>query len=544
MDRYKITSDAVKKAVNFIKDGSGKAPLWATKYKDDLSVRGSKLFYKEREVVSKERVNDVLREQLYKKGGDIPSGRDAAFHLCKQRYVGISRRALMQFIRGQKPLGEIKAAQNKPKRSAGERLHEYTFETDLVFLKKNDLEQANKKFIRDEINDLTYFLTVTEKVTGLTKFAYVKTKEPKIVTPLVVKLAKEMCKSLQTTTKQTNMRMDKGGEFSVEELSKHFKKAYNVSSGVNVENKNAQFQKCFFQILRQRKATTIKDAMKQSEVLLNNTYNRIHKMTSNEVVERGDKKENILEFNRARKSFIAGDKRKPFKVGDYVRIQIKPKKEELGFKRYKNKTYGERVFVVKKTTKKAVPAKFRVNGKWYLQSDLVKSAPRDEKSLELVQERDEEFKQKRKKELVEHIDKREKEIIVEEKKKKADKRPSRKAGRAAKLGMLHAKAWMSQADDRLDDAEAEEEKAAVAKKPVAKKAAPKPVAKKVAPKPVAKKPAAKKPVAKKAAPKSAIHVAMINYLTRKNLPTGGTLKVLKKRIKQYKKTLKQKALKV
>lgn len=527
MDRYKITTDAVKKAIKFVKNGNGTPPAWASKYKADLSVRGSKLFYKEREVVSKERVNDVLREQLYKKGGDMPAGRDSAFHLCKQRYVGISRRALMEFIRAQKPLGEIKAAQNEPKRSAGERLKNYVFETDLVFLKKNDLEQSNKKFIRDDIKDLTYFLTVTEKVTGLTRFAYVLTKEPEIVTPLVIKLAKEMSKSLKTTTKKCDMRMDKGGEFAVEQLSKHFKKAYNVSTGVSVENKNAQFQKCFFQILRQRKATNVKDAMRQAEVLINNTYNRIHKKTSNELVEESDEKENIKTFNKARKSFIAGDKRKPFEVGDYVRIQIKPKKAELGFKRYKDITYGKRVFKITKKTKKTVPAKYRVNGKWYLQANLVKSAPRDEKSIQLVDEREQEFKEKRKEKAKVHVEKREEEIAQEEKKKKY---PSRKAGRAAKLQMLHQKGWLAHADDKLDEAEERDERddekvGEVPEKKPAKKVEKKPPANKE------KKPAKKL---------SARHEAVIRYLKKKNLPTGGTLEVVERRMKKYKRALKKK----
>ena len=69
MDRYKLTRAAVKKAVKFIKTGDGKAPTWATKYKKDLSVKGSQLFYQDREVVSRERVDDVLRQELYKKGG-------------------------------------------------------------------------------------------------------------------------------------------------------------------------------------------------------------------------------------------------------------------------------------------------------------------------------------------------------------------------------------------------------------------------------------------------------------------------------------------
>ena len=134
MDRFKITEESLKQAIAYLKNKKGKRPVWASKYSDDIVLKGNKLFYKDREVVSRELVDAVLRKELYKKNGDVPSGRDAAFHICKQRYVGISRRALMTFIRKQKALGEVKAALPEPRRAAGERLKTYTFETDLIFL--------------------------------------------------------------------------------------------------------------------------------------------------------------------------------------------------------------------------------------------------------------------------------------------------------------------------------------------------------------------------------------------------------------------------
>ena len=555
MDRYKISNEGVKKSVKFLKTGAGTPPKWVSKYKDDLTVKGSKLFYKDREVVGKERVDEVLRKELYKKKGDVPSGRDSAFHILKQRYVGISRRALMSFIRAQKPLGEVKAALPKPKMSAGERLKHYVFETDLVFLKKNDLEKANKLFIRKELPDLSYFLTVTEKITGLTRFAYVLNKTAEVVTPIVIKLAKEMCKSLKTTAAKCEMRMDKGGEFSVAELSKHFKKAVNVQTGVSVENKNAQFQKCFFQILRQRKATSIVDAMEQSETLLNNTFNKIHKRTSNELVTRGDEEENIKVYNAKRKAFVPGDKRKQFAVGTHVRLLVKSKKPGISYKRYKNMTFSQQVYVITKVTKKAKPTKYRVAGKWWLQSDLLKSAPRDEASNKLMADRDEEYKENELKERQDHVDQRLKQIDEEEKMKK---RPKRKAATDAKLGMVHDKMMLAHADDLLDEAEDEDEKQEVvrqkkelleSKKKLANKVKKKAVVeekkavvekKKVV---VEKKKAVaekKKTVAeKKKAFENAQHKKFIAYARKHGIPSGGDLYILKQRIIQYKKQKKK-----
>ena len=64
------------------------------------------------------------------------------------------------------------------------------------------------------------------------------------------------------------------------------------------------------------------------------TLNRIHQKTPLELVERGDTKENIKEYNAKRPKYIAGRKRE-LKVGDYVRVLIKKFKESLAYKTYK-----------------------------------------------------------------------------------------------------------------------------------------------------------------------------------------------------------------
>ena len=133
MDRFRITEAAFKKGLNFLEKGTGKPPIWCTRFKEDLSVKGGKIYYAKREIIPKERVNSVLRFEFYKKNGDCPSARDSAFHILKKRYVGLSRRDVMKFIRAQKSLGEVKSALPKPKMSAGKKYKNYCYETDLVF---------------------------------------------------------------------------------------------------------------------------------------------------------------------------------------------------------------------------------------------------------------------------------------------------------------------------------------------------------------------------------------------------------------------------
>ena len=67
-------------------------------------------------------------------------------------------------------------------------------------------------------------------------------------------------------------------------------------------------------------------------------------------------------------------------------------------------TFSEQVYQVKKVTKKT-PVKYWVNRKWITQDMLLKSAPRDQKSIDLVKQRD------RKQQIVDFKEEIEKEKI-------------------------------------------------------------------------------------------------------------------------------------
>ena len=146
MNRYRFSKENIAAAISFLKKKSATGPPFAEKFKNDLRVKGKKLFYDGKQVVAREEVEDVYRTEIYKVKGDIPAARDAAFHLLKQRYVGCSRRSLMKFLQAQKTLGETRPAVAKAKRSSGEKLKVPTFETDLIFLKRTDCIKADPNF--------------------------------------------------------------------------------------------------------------------------------------------------------------------------------------------------------------------------------------------------------------------------------------------------------------------------------------------------------------------------------------------------------------
>ena len=208
----------------------------------------------------------------------------------------------------------------------------------------------------------------------------------------MLRQVKEIAKQLGFDPKSATLRMDKGGEFSVKEMKKVVPDTYTVATGSSVEARNRMVQQAFFRIIKNRRATTIREALRQSEVIINQSYNRIQKATPNELVaKKQSKKETLAQYNRTRKTHVAGDKRKDFQVGQFVRILIKKPKGDLNYKSYKDLAYTARVFKIEKRTqgkRRGQPIKYRVNKKWYTQDKLIKSAPRDQISERIIEERD------------------------------------------------------------------------------------------------------------------------------------------------------------
>ena len=168
MQRYKFTVANVSKAVQFLKGKSDDAPAWAKRFKDDLKTKGGgKIFYKELEIIPSEQIETYLRKEMFKKDGTLPFGRDAAFHKLKQTVIGVPRRHLMRFIKSQDIFEHTKAAIPKAKSKGGKKIKTYTVETDLVFIRKNDLVNSNRRFEKTVDKEETYMVSTVEKSIGI-----------------------------------------------------------------------------------------------------------------------------------------------------------------------------------------------------------------------------------------------------------------------------------------------------------------------------------------------------------------------------------------
>jgi len=102
---YHFTKKFIEEGVRYVEGGEiparyaypSKREEFFKRYKG-LEVQGGKLYYGTLQVVPEEEVDALLRG-LYEKLGDI--GRDRLYYYVKQRYVGISRARVQQFLNNQ-----------------------------------------------------------------------------------------------------------------------------------------------------------------------------------------------------------------------------------------------------------------------------------------------------------------------------------------------------------------------------------------------------------------------------------------------------------
>lgn len=385
MFRYKIRDAQLAKVKKYLRTKSGRLqmPNWGIKFEKDLTLKGTKVYYKDKEIVPQDRVEPYLRARIFSKNADIATARDSAFYQLKDQCVGVSRRDIMAFLRKQRTIGSTRAALRQPKVRGGPKLKRHTFETDLVFIKKADLVEANPRFSSKHDLDICYCSTTCDKATGLVRLAYSETKRSPVITKIVKEQIIDLCKTLGLKPSEINLQSDAGSEYNKKELSKLVNEYKFVGMGPSVENKQKLFQRNFYRILKNRQAISVPVAIKKAQNLMNSSYNRIQKKSPNEAAEeqKTNKSDTLKAYNNKRKTHVSNTQLKELNVGDHVRVMLKSLKDStIGFKSYKDKTFTKEVYEIElKTKKKPYKYMIRQDGKkkWYLIDKLLKSAVRD-----------------------------------------------------------------------------------------------------------------------------------------------------------------------
>ena len=112
MHRYKFYAKDWKYAIDFLKNGNKTVytPNWAVRFKDDLKLKGKQIYFQDKKIIPSEQVEKFLRKKMYDKKADISFGRDSAFYTLSKECVGVGRRKIMDFLRGQKSRNQTLAA--------------------------------------------------------------------------------------------------------------------------------------------------------------------------------------------------------------------------------------------------------------------------------------------------------------------------------------------------------------------------------------------------------------------------------------------------
>ena len=72
MYRYKFTDRDLKNCAKYLKTKKGKLQQkpWVTKFESDLTTKLGKVFYKEKEIIPKERLDAFLRKRIFSKDAE------------------------------------------------------------------------------------------------------------------------------------------------------------------------------------------------------------------------------------------------------------------------------------------------------------------------------------------------------------------------------------------------------------------------------------------------------------------------------------------
>ena len=211
-----------------------------------------------------------------------------------------------------------------------------------------------------------------------------------------------------------------------------------VRKGASIEARNKYIQSVFHRLVRLKRGNT-HTLVPQTQKIVNNTRNRIHHNKTPLQLVNEQVSETLSKFNKKRAS-LDPVKRKPFKIGDTVRILLarRDKETKLDFKAYKGKSYSKIIYRIQGITKKhPVRYRLKVNEKhiWFTQDNLIRTPRFDKKTDEelaklttygFVSKTDKE-KKERAKELLEK-----KKILKKQDKEKYTKKGRRSSRRRIK----------------------------------------------------------------------------------------------------------------
>ena len=385
LNRATFSKKSIEQTKQSIKTNDfSNSPHWAKLFRDFLGINSKgKVTIDGRQVIAREDIEVFLRNLILSKDSEVPFGQRSGYNAIAKDYVGISARRWNSFIGKQQAVrvSDQRKPENKKKggiraKSKGE------VEIDLVEMKSRDLPKDWK--IKD------FFLyTAVERVTGLTFIRYAKDKSQKTIRPLIVESFKFYSKMFNMKIEDLKYKSDAGVEFfatsreAPDNPFKNFKVEHTiVRKGASIESRNKYLQSVYHRLVRLKRGNA-HSIVGQTQKIVNNTRNRIHKKTPNELVQ--DKHDDVVKaFNKKRKKYVPTN-RKPLEVGMTVRILLlrRDKDTKLDFKSYKGKSYSKQIYkIIGRTKKEPYRYKLHVDGKdqWLIADNIIRTPRFDQKT--------------------------------------------------------------------------------------------------------------------------------------------------------------------
>ena len=267
MNRYTYTSESVKQAIAYLKNQEGQPPTFISDHPESFTSKDGQLFYEKKMVVPEGLRAELLRKILYTDPGG-PMGRDSLYYHIQPNFVGIPRSFVLEFLKKQKVLQDVKPLPRSEIKLRGGIRHRKlgVLETDLIHLRAHDAPFWLKEGSPDR-----YFVVVCCVMTGFIQVRLSTSKDPLDM----ISHFKKMFPVFEKYFPITVLRSDRGGEFRNSKVADWLKeqgiKQKFVALASMVENRNRLFQTAFFVAARSKK---VFGAIDSAVTTVNNTLNR------------------------------------------------------------------------------------------------------------------------------------------------------------------------------------------------------------------------------------------------------------------------------
>ena len=286
MWRFKFTNASIDKAKEYLKTGTGRKPAFFKSHKG--TVKNGKLYLDDLKVVPSEKIHKITRDLVL--SGKVPLTRDALYHYLSKQMVGVRRAVIDKVLKAQRVIRETD--NNKPKTTRKPRrvnkrgqiafdLIDVRF-ADLGFVPRNRDEHLLTLKGKSDARKFGYIFSCAEQLTGLTFCEWVPAKYQKYVTPIARRCFNWMAKQLDIPISKMFAVSDKGDEFAFKLYKKWGLRHKTMDRASLIEAKNAHIQRVLYRIAKMGISRDIKELLKMTQDVVNNTKSSLTKVTPNE----------------------------------------------------------------------------------------------------------------------------------------------------------------------------------------------------------------------------------------------------------------------